>query len=158
MSVVSNAGPLISLGRIEQLDLLPVLYSHVTVPPAVYDEVTRQMSLPGAGKLANANWLRVVEVADRPEVAKLCFGLDVGESEAVILAQEMSATLLIDERRGRTIAHARGLNYTGTIGVLLAAKSQGKIEAVRPLLDNLIANGVRISTRLYPATCQLSGE
>jgi hypothetical protein len=158
MPIVCNSGPLISLGRIEQLALLPSLYNHISVPPAVYDEITRQAALPGANELANASWLHVVEVANRHNVTILRFWLDAGESEAVVLAQEMGATLLIDERHGRTIAHARGLSYSGTIGVLLAAKARGEIKVVRPLPDNLVTNGVRVSSRLYQAACQLAGE
>ncbi len=41
MPVVSNAGPLIALARIERLDLLEELFGEVIVPQAVYGEVTR---------------------------------------------------------------------------------------------------------------------
>lgn len=158
MSIVSNAGPLISLGRIGRLPLIPALYTAISIPPAVYQEVTCEPSMPGARELLEADWVQVVEVSNQTEVMRLRFWLDAGESEAIILAQEMKAILLMDERRGRTIAHAQGISFTGTVGILLAAKTRGKVTEVRPLLDALIANGIRLSSRLYREALILANE
>ena len=158
MSVVANAGPLIALARIGQLDLLPTLYGEVVVPPSVYYEITREADLPGAQAFMQATWLNVREVQDQTGVQRLRFWLDSGESEAIVLAQEMSLTLLMDERRGRTIAEALGLNRTGTVGILLAARAEGQISAITPLLDALLTAGVRLSPRLYEETRRLAGE
>jgi uncharacterized protein len=70
----------------------------------------------------------------------------------------LSGTLLLDERRGRSIASALGLSITGTVGVLLAAKNEGQIEEITPLLESLIAANVRISTRLFEEAKRLAGE
>ena len=46
--------------------------------------------------------------------------LDQGEAEAIVLAQEMEATLvLMDERRGRRQLVELNIAKIGTIGVLL---------------------------------------
>ena len=158
MAIVANAGPLIALGRIGQLGLLPILYEKVIVPPAVYREITREANLPGAQELRQATWFHTSGVGDQSAVHRLLFRLDLGESEAIVLAQEMQTTLLMDERRGRRIAEALGLNKTGTVGVLLAAKKKNKIAAVTPLLDALVSAGVRISPRLYQEARRLAGE
>lgn len=156
-SVVSNAGPLISLARIGQLDLLPKLYGEIIVPSAVYAEVT-VTSYPGAEHLRSAEWLSVDEIEDTSAVQRLLFWLDLGESEAIVLAQRLEATVLMDERRGRAIAQAMELQVTGTVGVLLAAKTHGHILAVTPWLDALSIAGVRISARLYDDVRLLAGE
>jgi predicted nucleic acid-binding protein len=158
MPVVANAGPLIALARIERLALLPTLYREVVVPPVVYQEITGEIDLPGAEELAQAGWLRAMAARDQLAVQRLLFWLDRGESEAIVLAQEMGATLLIDERRGRAIAATLSLQITGTVGILLAAKELGQVQVVTPLLDALLAAGVRLSPRLYDEAQRQAGE
>lgn len=86
--------------------------------------------------------------------------LDPGEANAIVLAIELQATqLLIDERLGRTEAKRQGLRITGILGVLLAAKRQGLIPVVRPILERLIGEAnFRISNQLYDETLALAEE
>lgn len=158
MGIVVDAGPLISLARIGRLDLLPELFDEIIVPPAVRREVTLDESLPGAAALAKNDWLKLVEVADRKAVERLLFWLDPGEAEVLTLALELGATAAIDERRGRRLAAELGVPQTGTVGILLTAKRRGLISAVKPLLDQLTASGVRLSSRLYEEACRLAEE
>jgi predicted nucleic acid-binding protein len=156
--IVVNSGPLISLARIGLLDLLPGLFGEILVPAAVYREVTQDPGLPGAREIQEAEWLKVSEVTDRSAVDRLSFWLDAGESEVLVLAQELDATAAIDERRGRSLAAALGVSQTGTVGILLTAKRAGLISALTPLLDQLSASGVRLSSRLYDEARRLAGE
>ena len=66
--------------------------------------------------------------------------------------------LLIDERRGRNEAIQLGLQVTGLLGILLAAKRQGLIPLVQPLLDSLIVQGFWIREELYAEILLLAGE
>jgi predicted nucleic acid-binding protein len=77
--------------------------------------------------------------------------LDAGEAEAIVLALESSAEiLLMDERLGRESAQHLGLRCVGVIGVLVKAKSKSLITTIQPYLDLLRAQaGFRISESLY---------
>lgn len=73
------------------------------------------------------------------ELSRLRESLDPGEAEAILVAQEISADLiLLDERRGRREAQRRGLTVTGVLGVRAAAKAAALLSACRPVLDAMV--------------------
>jgi predicted nucleic acid-binding protein len=160
MIVVANAGPLIALAHIGHFSLLQSLYGRLYIPPAVRDEVVVSgRGRPGVVEVGAAAWIDVVAVRDMTAVQLLQERLDAGESQAIVLAIELDAELLLmDEARGRRIAEARGLNKTGTLGALIMAKKRGLILAVTPLLDELRAGGFRMDEELYQAARALAGE
>jgi predicted nucleic acid-binding protein len=160
MIVVADAGPLIALAQIGRFNLLQSLYGQLRIPPAVRDEVVASgRGRPGAVEVSAAAWIRVVEVRDTTAVQLMRDQLDAGESEAIVLALELKADLLlIDEARGRRVAEARGLNKTGTVGTLIVAKRWGLVPAVTPLLDELQVAGFRMSETLYQTARALADE
>lgn len=75
--------------------------------------------------------------------------MDEGEAQAIVLALERQAhLLLIDERKGRAKAKALGLEITGTIGILLLAKEKAIEIDLRSELEKLRSHGFRISEAL----------
>ena len=140
MIVVSDTSPVLNLARIGRLELLPSLYRQVLIPAAVYEElVASKDDLPPAIDLASAPWLIVAAAEDQNRVRELRKNLDPGEAEAIVLAIERRANiLLVDERRGRRFATAAGLTVTGLLGVVAGAKRAGLIDQVKPVLDELI--------------------
>lgn len=161
MIVVSDAGPLIHLGAIERLELVHRLWPDVVVPEAVFREVTvRGAGLPGAAAVAAATWLSVVRPANGDVVsALLASGLHRGESEAIALAVERRADLLlIDERQGRLTAEGMGLTVIGSLGVLVAAKARGEVERLAPVIDELRESGLWLSDAVVARVLAAVGE
>ncbi|MFM6077826.1 MAG: DUF3368 domain-containing protein, partial [Dolichospermum sp.] len=152
MIVVSDTSPINNLAAINQLHLLQQLYGTVLIPEAVYQELTDpDFLVAGAKEVQTFTWIQIRAVEDRTMVKALSSELDPGEAEAIVLALEMKAEqVLIDERRGRIIAAKLNLHYTGILGVLVEAKSQGFISTVKPLLDDLINKaGFWVAEPLY---------
>ncbi len=90
------------------------------------------------------------KITDERLKRSLMIELDEGESEAIVLALEKDAELiLIDDYDGREIARALGLRVAGTLGVLLKAKFTGKITSLRDELEKLKATGFWLSEGLY---------
>ncbi|HXP88798.1 MAG TPA: DUF3368 domain-containing protein [Bryobacteraceae bacterium] len=113
--------------------MLRDLYSEIVVPPAVQQELSRNRVT------FDPSWTRAAAARDRVAVAALSEQLDAGEAEAIVLATELNAELLlVDEKRGRRIAIDWGLEVTGLLGVLAEAKARGMIESCRPILDDMI--------------------
>jgi hypothetical protein len=161
MIVVSNTSPLINLAHIGQLNLLQQLYGALLIPEAVWHEIVVQgVRQPGADEVQAATWIHTQAVTNRALVRALQQELDAGESEAIALALEAGADILVmDERLGRETAQHLGLHYVGLIGVLIAAKHQGFITAVKPHLDAVrLAANFRVSDALYRRVLQDEGE
>jgi len=159
--VISDATPIISLAKIDMLDILGTFYNEVLLPQAVYDEVVRNPAFTcEAETIMNSAFIRVETVSNEQSVKILrAAGLDLGESEAIVLADSRTDSLLLmDERKGRQIAQSMGLRVIGTLGILLQAKKLGLTPQIKPLLDVLVNANIRISDSLYNSILDQSGE
>ena len=139
MRVVSNSSPLVALARIGQLSLLRELYTEIHIPEAVWREVVIEgRGYPGAAMVQQADWIKRMQVSDLSLVGQLKQNLGSGESEAIVLATEISADLVIlDERLARQSALNLALRVIGVLGLLLEAKLRGLLPAVKPILQDL---------------------
>lgn len=160
MRVVSNSSPLIALSRLARLELLQALYSEILIPQAVYQEVVQSGNgRAGATAVGSARWITVQTVQDTLAVDLLRDQLDRGESEAIVLALETQAQLLlIDEARGRRITQSRGIAHIGTVGVIVQAKRTKLIQSGTALLNQLIEIGFRMDVSLYQRAKTLMEE
>jgi uncharacterized protein len=156
--VISDSSSLIAIAAVGHLDLLRSMYGEVIIPPAVWNEVTKA-NRPGVSDLVQSDWIRVVAVSNP---AGIVFPSPVGrgEAEAIGLAVELRADLLlIDERRARKAALGLGLPVTGVLGVLLEAKKNGAIPAIKPILDQMaFVVAFRLKRSLYDAVLHAAGE
>lgn len=163
MIVVSDTSPLSGLAIVGKLPLLHALYGQLVIPAAVASELRRGgQEDPRIAQVLALSWLEIKSSTNHRLISELqtIYKLDKGESEAISLALELKAdTLLIDERLGRREASRLGISITGMLGVLLVAKKQRLVSAVRPIVDELISEaGFRISSQLYREVMTAAGE
>ena len=145
MIVVSDTTPLISLLKINRIDLLEKLFGDVLIPQAVFDELTADERFQlEANRIRQTKFIAVKPV-NNPESAsilKRATGLDQGESEAIVLT---------DEAKGRNVSAQMGLRIMGTIGILMAAYEEHELtsDEVRECVDGLQRAGRHIGQRHY---------
>ena len=157
--VVSNTTPLIALAWLQRLDLLPVLFTVVHIPEAVRDEIKSKPQAIGVAELEASDWLVVTPITNPLAVELLLDQLDLGESQAIVLAHELHANLLLmDERRGRRRALQSGLTVVGTLGILIEAHGQNLVGPLRPMLDLLRKLPFHMSDALYSEVLSRVGE
>ena len=150
LKVVSNSSPLIHLGKIGLLDLLAEQFDQILVPRAVWQEAVEEGGdEPDAKAIASASWIRVQDVPPSQLLTTLLALLDKGEAEAIVLAMEIGADLiLLDESDARNIAKFYNLRKTGLLGVLIKAKRQGRIQSLKVYLEQLRNTGFHLSEQV----------
>ncbi len=161
MIVVSNTSPLTNLAAIGQFELLRQLYDSVHIPVGVWEELNAQEKRwPGADAVDASEWIDRHVVRDQILVTALRRDLGRGEAEAIALATELGAELiLLDEKEGRHAAQRLGLRAIGVVGILIDAKARGAVVSVRPLLDALRrVAGFYLSDTLYDSVLEIAHE
>ncbi len=161
MIVVGDASPIIGLAAVGKLNILKKLYENIYIPEAVYQEIAVSGDgQPGSSEVKSEEWIISHPVRDINFFKALRIELDEGEAEAIALAIEIKAELiLIDEKLARNVALRLGLNVVGVLGILAEAKRQMIIDELKPAIDALIKNaGFRIGSDLYEKVLQTVGE
>jgi len=156
VAAVANAGPLIALAKIDHFSLLHELFRIVIVPQAVWEEVVvKGAGRPGAELAISAHqdgWLQQLSVQDTLAVTMLRATLGPGESEAIVLAQQLKPEwMLLDDDLARAHALRLGLRVTGTAAILLAASQAGLVADLKATLDELRTRGFWLRERVYQA-------
>ena len=160
MKLVLDSSALITLARIGRLDILRQLTSDVHIPEAVYDEVVKTgQGRQGSTEVAQAQWIARHHVQDQGAVRRLQTRLRRGEAEAIVLARELQADVLIlDDAVARRVAEAEGRNVVGLLGLLLHAKAHGLVGSVKPILDDMRSAGFFLDESLYRSLLKRAGE
>jgi predicted nucleic acid-binding protein len=152
MIAVSDTSPLCYLILVGEIDQLRKLFTEVRVPRTVIGELLHE-DAPAAVREWASNlpaWLRVKEDPTSP-VAGL-EKLQAGERSAILLAESTKADIiLLDEKSARRLAGARGLQVTGTLGLLAEGGSRGLLD-LPSAIDRLRKTNFRISPALLKAT------
>lgn len=157
--VFVDTSPLQYLHQLDLLKLLPDFYGEVHVPEAVVREIAAGRTLGVAlPELSTLPWIKVPRVASLA-VLPLVSDLGAGEREVLALALEADDPLVIlDDALARRVARRLDLTMTGTLGLLLKAKREGRIEYLEPLLDRLETLRFRLDEETRASVLRLAGE
>ena len=157
--IVSDTTSLIALDKLEALELLCAVFDSVLLPFAVLSEL--EVGSPQIRtKLNAAGCFEFASLEDSEQLSSLKIMLDLGEAEAITLAIDRKLPILIDERKGRSIAKQLNLTVTGFAGVLILAvkKKALKPAKAQEMLDQAIINGFRLSDALYKRVSEILAE
>lgn len=157
--VIVNSTPLIALGKTGKLNLLRKMYNNITIPKAVFEEVTKKNDIVKR-EIIDADWISIEEVSDLKNKRMYSAKLHAGEVEVMILAQEYEGEhlVIIDDNAARKTADFLGLTMTGTLGVLVKAKMLGHIESVMPIIKRMEQQEIYFSEKLKEEIRKITNE
>ncbi len=159
--IIADAGPLIAFGKIKSLTLITKIFGKIIAPAFVLDECLVNLAQKGAKEISEAISKKLIEPYANPEMdhnQDIFDILGAGEASAIILASQLNAPILIDEKLGRKIAQKMGLKTIGTAGVLLLAKEKKLIDKVTPMIVELKNSGYYLSKDLIKTVLNLANE
>lgn len=136
--VIADAGSLIALSRIDQLDLLQQIFQKITITDIVRDEILENNHCKGKTNVIKAmsdGWIKVQRI-DMKDWKTINTGVDAGEASAIYLARLSpdNTLLIIDDQAGRAEAKYQKISIIGTAAVIGIAKVQGYILSAKEVL------------------------
>jgi predicted nucleic acid-binding protein len=160
MVVIANTSPLNYLVLIDQIDLLPRLFTEVVVPDAVLGELSRSEAPPPVARWVASppGWVR--RVADPPlRHDPVLDTLGMGERAAISFAETLrpDVLLVIDESRGRRAAVERQIPVVGILGILEVASVQGWVN-LPYILASLRRTNFRVAPDLIESLLERDGR
>lgn len=164
MIVVSDSTPLITLMKTGRLEVLQALFGRVLIPETVFLELTSNDAYETEAELIRTSTFIKMVTVENPDYVTLlqrATGLDRGESEAIVYADENQADiLLMDEEAGRRVARNMNIPITGSIGILIKAFQNGLLTAVEveESLCRIEESGRYISSSLLQSVRQMIYE
>lgn len=136
---IVDTSSLIALDKIKLLDVLCKIYAEIILPEAVIKEF-------GHPSIE----CYFVEKVESPLIRLLINDLNLGkgESEVLALANETNMKTILDDLKARKVTETLGINFTGTIGILLKAEKLGLIESSYNSAKELKNKGFYVSNEL----------
>jgi predicted nucleic acid-binding protein len=158
-SRVVNASPLIFLTKVGLLKVLHEPSVPALVPDVVLAEVAGlDADDPAIRAVEQSQWIRVVPTPPIPD-SVLVWDLDAGESAVLAVALDQPGSMVIlDDLPARRCARVLNIPTQGTLGLVLVAKQQRLIPAVRPVLGELREVGMYMSDQLENQILEAAGE
>lgn len=148
-TIISDTTCFIVLTNIGKLDLLRQVYGNIVTTIDIATEYGNPLP----------DWVTIEYVSDKYRQQLLELQIDRGESSAIALALETpQCTIILDDYKARKIADKLGLNFTGTLGVIIKAKLSGIIPSIKPLLQDIKKTNFRLSDAIELEALKEAGE
>ena len=147
--VIADSSCLILLAKIEELEILKGIYKRILVTKEI------------AGEFGNdlPEWIEVKEVANKTLQSLFEEILDMGEASALTLAFETKdCTVILDDLKARKTAAKMNIKVTGTIGVIVKAKTENRIPSAKAVFEKILETDFQISDRILKQAIHLAGE
>ena len=148
-TIIADSSCLILLDKIEELELLKKLFGKVIITSIIAEEFGNPLP----------EWISIKNAENKNYQNILELSVDRGEASAIALAVEQSDCLLIlDDQKARRLAAELNLKYTGTIALLVEAKSKGYITSVRPIINKIRKTNFHLTPELEKKILKSAGE
>jgi predicted nucleic acid-binding protein len=155
---VVDASPIILLAKTGHVDLLSAC-AEVLVPEAVAEEVEQASADDAARTWIEGKGRSVVEATE--PVASEVAAWDLGRGENHVLSHGLRHdgwTAVIDDGAARRCVQSLDVPVIGTLGVLVVAKSVGRLEQVRPAINRLVQAGLHVDEAVIEHVLRMAGE
>lgn len=154
--VIADTGVLISLGIVDRIEIIENLFDEFYIPRAVWEELEKYENPAFPEKYKTMLKKHILQIKSKNQLSLL---MDYGESESVILYQELNANyLLIDDQKARLMAESLGVNCIGSVGLLIQAKQKGLIQDLRSIFKVWQKNERYFSRKLLNEILSKTGE
>ncbi len=158
-TVVVDAGPVIILAKAGYLHLLTEMASEILIPNRVAREILKGPPSDPARQAVHTGWGKRITVRYIPVAVRSQGLLHPGERAALALALKQSGcTVILDDDKGRKAAKNLGLQFMGTLGIIMLARKQGRVPAVTPIFHAVQAAGLYASDSLFQPLAASVGE
>lgn len=137
--IIADTSCFIVLTKVDELELLREVYGRVTTTVDIAIEFGEVLP----------SWVIVKNVIDSDKQQALERQIDQGEASATALALELpNSTVVLDDYKARKVAKSLGVSVTGTIGIIMRAKSKGIIPLIKPILEKIKGTDFRLSEEI----------
>lgn len=163
MFVVSDTSVISNLAIIGRLEILKNLHESVVIPKVVRLELNELENPDAEAQILQGiaeGWLEIAELTGEELEYAETLQLHAGEAHAITIAKHRKARLLcIDEKNGRAVAESLNIPTRGLLGFLLDEKLAGRLDAVKPCLEELDQKARFFMTKsLVSRVLELAGE
>jgi predicted nucleic acid-binding protein len=154
-----DASPLIFLGAAGRLELLRAAAARIVVSHAVAAEVAVYGPDDAACSAMRASeWIDHAADVEVP-ADLLAWDLGRGETQVLALARATPGSIAVtDDFEARRCARTIGVPVRGTLGLVLAARRDGRIAAARPLMELLRLAGMHLADDVLNRALRDVGE